>query len=57
MKHSFESNEEWYESLVDIAKTHQNTGAVRDFDGWTENWKNETPEEAYYSEFPEHKPT
>lgn len=55
MKHDFESKEDWYVALVEIAKSHDNKSAVRDFDGWTDNWKNETPEESYYSEFPEHK--
>lgn len=54
-KHDFETKQDWYDALVDIAKEHGNKDAVRDLDGWTYKWKQETPEEAYYSEFPEHK--
>lgn len=57
MKHNFESKKEWYDSLLVIARTHDNGSAVRDFEGWTDNWKNQTPAESYYAEFPEHDPT
>ncbi|MDX1252181.1 MAG: hypothetical protein IDH49_08060 [Gammaproteobacteria bacterium] len=53
--HDFESRVDWYDALVAIAKRHDNKSAVRDFDGWTDNWENITPEESYYEEFPEHK--
>ena len=55
MKHSFESKQDWYDALMKIAMTHYNMLAVRDFEGWTENWRSETPKEAYYKEFPEHE--
>lgn len=55
MEHDFETSEEWHEALKLVAAKHDNKSAVRDFDGWTMNWENETPEEAYYSEYPEHK--
>lgn len=51
---AYESKEDWYEALVAIAKRHNNKFAVRDFDGWTDNWENQTPEESYYEDFPEH---
>lgn len=55
MKHDYKDKHDWYEALTNIAKRHDNKGAVRDFEGWTFNWEHETPEYAYYSEFPEHK--
>lgn len=55
MGHDFESKDDWYFALVEIAKRHENQSGVRDFNGWTDNWKNETQEVAYYREFPEHR--
>lgn len=49
------SADEWYEALVEIAKKHNNKSAVGDREGWVFNWENETPEEAYYGMYPEHK--
>jgi hypothetical protein len=46
---------EWYERLKEIAYKHNNEFSVRDRDGWTYNWMHESPEQAYYEEFPEHK--
>lgn len=51
----FNNADEWYEVLVEIAKRHDNKSAVRDREGWTFNWENETPEDAYYGMYPEHK--
>ena len=46
----------WYEALTEVAKRHDNERAVRDFYAWTMNWRTETPEEVYYSQYPEHSP-
>lgn len=56
MKHTYESKDEWYDHLVVVATNHANRTAVRDKEGWVDNWRNQTPEEAYYDEFPEHSP-
>ena len=53
--HNYESAEEWFDRLRDIAASHDNASAVRDFQGWTEDWESQTPEEAYYAEYPEHQ--
>jgi hypothetical protein len=55
MKHEYTSSDDWYDALKAIAAKHDNTRAVRDREGWTDNWRNQTPEFAYYDEFPEHK--
>ena len=55
MKHNYTSSDDWYEALKAIAKKHNNISAVRDQEGWTSDWENQTPELAYYEEFPEHK--
>ena len=55
MTDEYETRDAWYEALTEVAQKHDNTSAVRDRVGWTFNWRNETPEEAYYSEYPEHK--
>jgi hypothetical protein len=46
-KHNFESRDDWYEALKTIAAKHDNVRAVRDREGWTDNWRNQTPEFAY----------
>lgn len=56
MMHEYETSDEWYEALVAVAKRHENKSGVRDREGWTMNWENETPEQAYYGEFTEHTP-
>lgn len=55
-KHDFECPEDWYEALKAVAKRHDNTAAVRDYDGWTCAWEDASPEDTYYNEYPEHKP-
>ena len=45
----------WYAELQDIAAKHNNKSAVQDFDGWTFDWDTQSPADAYYSEYPEHK--
>lgn len=54
IENEFRSKDDWYDELVRIADKHENTRGVRDFEGWTSNWETETPDEAYYSEFPTH---
>ena len=51
----FQSSDEWYAHLQVIAKKHDNSSAVRDREGWTQNWESGSPEYAYYSEHPEHR--
>jgi len=51
----YDDADDWYSDLVAIAERHGNKSAVRDREGWTYNWKNETPEDAYYEMYPEHK--
>lgn len=53
--HAYESAEDWYAALVQVARSHDNQNAVRDFDGWTYDWKLYAPESTYYAEFPGHK--
>lgn len=55
--HGYETDEAWYQALVEIAKSHDNADGVRDFEGWTDGWEQRSPELTYYSEFPEHKAT
>lgn len=52
----YDDKDDWYDALVALAESHDNKQGVRDREGWTGNWRNETPEQAYYAEFPEHKP-
>jgi hypothetical protein len=51
----YHSAEHWFEELLAIATNHDNVGAIRDFDGWTDGWAQRTPEDVYFAEFPEHK--
>lgn len=53
----YEDKDDWYAALEALAESHNNKRGVRDRDGWTMNWRHETPEQAYYGEYPEHKPT
>lgn len=53
----YPSRDEWFSALQEIARSHHNISAVRDYDGWTQNWLHETPADAYYSEYPEHRIT
>ena len=50
----FETIDDWYAALVVVARSNNNGSAVRDFDGWTSLWEEESPADAYYEEFPEH---
>ena len=50
----YETAEDWFEALQQIAREHSNEEAVSDFEGWTCNWESETPSVAYYNDFPEH---
>ena len=54
-KKEFNEKNDWYDRLLEIAAKHRNSKAVQDFYGCTSHWKTETPEEAYYKDFPEHK--
>ncbi|MBU0703771.1 MAG: hypothetical protein KKC18_07875 [Chloroflexi bacterium] len=54
--HDYDNKDDWYDDLVAIAGRHHNKSAVRDREGWTMNWQAETPAQAYYGEYPEHKP-
>lgn len=49
------SREDWIERLLEIARAHHNESAVRDYEGWSEDWERESPEATYYAEFPEHR--
>lgn len=44
--------QQWFKTLKSIAKENKNESAITDFEGWTSNWENESPSEAYYNEFP-----
>lgn len=50
----YDSKDEWYEALLAIAKTHGVEHLVRDKDGWTYNWENETPSESFYNDYPQY---
>lgn len=52
----FRSDTEWFFALQAVAARHGNAGAIRDFEGWTDGWQNQSPEAVYYAEFPEHQP-
>lgn len=54
--HDVDDKDEWYAALVMIAERHDNKRAVIDREGWTFSWQHETPEQAYYGEFPDHQP-
>lgn len=56
MMNQYSSAEAWFADLQDLAAKHHNGSAVRDFEGWTEDWQKQSPAEAYYAEYPEHKP-
>lgn len=44
----------WYEALTELAIKHDES--VADYDAWIQCFHNkQTPEEAFYDEFPEHK--
>jgi hypothetical protein len=53
--HNYETEQEWYDRLVEVAESHDNSFAVRDREGWIMDWEEMTPEESYYGEYPEHK--
>ncbi|WP_075588324.1 hypothetical protein [Rhodoferax antarcticus] len=55
--HTHKRPEPWFLEVQRIAALHNNSGAVRDYEGWLDRTEDESPEEAYYSKFPEHKPT
>lgn len=45
----------WYEELKSIARNHEES--VADQDAWREEFDlGKTPEEAFFEEFPEHRP-
>jgi hypothetical protein len=54
-EHRHETAETWFYELLDIAVSHNNRNAVRDFDGWTNGWGDHSPADAYYTEFPQHR--
>lgn len=56
MVKTYESRDEWYAALQSIAGNHGNRSAIRDRNGWTDQWESASPEETYYSEFPEDRP-
>ena len=47
----YETVEEWFKLLQELSRQHGRN--ILDFDAWTENWENESPNEAYYKEYPE----
>lgn len=51
----FETAEEWYGALKQVAGAHMLSSLVRDFEAWTSNWENEKPEDAFYNEYPEYQ--
>ncbi len=55
MTNDYANADEWYNALVEIAESHNNGRGVTHFESWTEFWETETPEDAYYDEFPEHQ--
>lgn len=54
MAEHYETADEWYDALITIAGSHCVTHLVRDREAWTSNWQNETPEKAFYTEYPEY---
>ena len=44
MIHNYETLDNWYEALQNIARTHANSSAVSDRNGWTDMWQQESPE-------------
>lgn len=50
---TYENADGWYAALQAIARKHGCLNNVRDKDGWIGDWQEESPETAFYSEFPE----
>ena len=51
-KHNYSNSIDWVAALIRVAEKHRCERLIRDFEAWTANWINETPDEAFYAEYP-----
>lgn len=49
----YKTRADWYARLIVLANSHIAAHMVRDFGAWVEEWETKTPENVFYSEFPE----
>ena len=52
-KHNYQTADDWYAALIELATAEGKAHLVRDREGWTFNWQDETPEEAFFGAYPE----
>ncbi|MCQ8182211.1 hypothetical protein NP603_13900 [Methylomonas sp. SURF-1] len=51
-KHNYETADDWYAALIELATAEGAAHLVRDREAWVSNWQNETPAEAFFNEYP-----
>jgi hypothetical protein len=52
--HDYDNEDDWYKELVEFAQMHCAGHLVKDRQAWVEGWQLNSPQDAFYDEYPEY---